>query len=226
MNIFKKIIKEAKEIDKTIESFKEIPEPEEEWIWVDGYKGTDRDMCCQGYQYELGKQYDMPEYTKIIECKSGFHLCLNLGDVLEYYNIGEGNRFFKVRALVRKSDKDNYGKALYIDCDGFNIFKGYKDKIVAKSIIFESELTIDEILKDTELEDADYKYKQMAIDGGVHYAITNRKINTLVEDGYSQAFATYLVKDDKFNIAHAIGSQKDLSMDVKVLAILYHHKGE
>ena len=26
---------------------------ENEWVWVEGYKGTDKDMCCRGYQYEL-----------------------------------------------------------------------------------------------------------------------------------------------------------------------------
>lgn len=35
--------------------------PEEKWIWVDGYKGTDKDMKCRGYQYEFGKQFDIPE---------------------------------------------------------------------------------------------------------------------------------------------------------------------
>ena len=220
MNIFKKAIKEVEEFEKLVrEEF--VPEPEEEWIWVEGYKGTDKNMCCRDYQYELGKQYDMPKDVEIKACENGFHLCLNFTDVYPYYyNIGNGNRFFKVKALVRKSDVENYGTetcgnySVYLDCD----------KLVAKSIIFISELMMDEILKDTEACGLPEEYKQAALDVSVEFAVKNYRINTLVEDGYSQAFATHLVKHDKFDIAHAIGSQKDLSMDVKVLAILYNTK--
>jgi hypothetical protein len=226
MNIFKKAITEAKELDKTVESFKETPEPEEEWIWVEGYKGTDKDMCCRGYQYELGKRYDMPEGEEIEECESGFHLCLSLPDVFYYYPVCYSNRFFKVKALVRKSDKARYGatKNYYDDYGNVVYTCSAHNKLAAKSIIFQSELTVDEICQYTEVSDLPEEYKQAAIEYGVEFAITNYKINTLIEDGYSQAFAAHLVKYDKFDFAHAIGSQKDLSMDMKVLAILYNTK--
>lgn len=219
MNIFKK----AKALDETNESVSIQPEPKlEEWIWVEGYKGTDKNMCCRDYQYELGKQYDMPKDVEIQECKSGFHLCLKLEDVFSYYSIGNGNRFFKVKALVRKSHAENYRKSVCIGNAFYSM--GHYDKLVAKSIMFISELTIDEILKDTKAEGLPEEYKQAAVECGVEFAVNNYQINTLVEDGYSQAFAIHLVKDGTFSIAHAIGSQKDLSMDVKVLAILYHKK--
>lgn len=76
------------------EKTEENKEPEE-WIWVDGYKATKADMTCYDYQYELGKQHDMPEDEDIIECRSGFHLCLRLEDVFSYYKIGKDNRFFQ-----------------------------------------------------------------------------------------------------------------------------------
>ena len=41
---------------------------DDEWIWVDGYKGTDEDMKCHDFQYELNKQFDMPEDVKIKSC--------------------------------------------------------------------------------------------------------------------------------------------------------------
>lgn len=222
MKFFKKAIKEAQELDTAItEVSTPKPEPEEEWVWVEGYKGTDRNMCCRDCQYELDKQYDMLE-DKIIECESGFHLCLTLGDVMKYYSIGQGNRFFKVKALVRKSDKDEYGEELYADCQGYRYYTGYKDKLVAKSIIFQSELTIDEIFADTAIKDWPMHYKQMAIDSSIEIATNEYHINILLEDGYSKPFAAHIVKADKFDIAHAIGSQPDLSMDMKVLTILYN----
>ena len=27
------------------------------YIWMDGYKGTDENMCCRGLQYELNKEF-------------------------------------------------------------------------------------------------------------------------------------------------------------------------
>lgn len=219
MNIFKKAIKEVEELDKACEVTP--TEPEEEWVWVEGYKGTEKDMCCREFQYELNRQFDMPEDAKIEECESGFHLCLNLYDVFLYYRIGNGHRFFKVKALVRKLDKEKYGEFIR---NGFGIPTSKHDKIVAKSIIFISELTIDEVLKYTEVDNLPEKYKHLAIEHDLYYASDKYYIDTLIEDGYSETFATHIAKINKFEIAHALGSQKDLSMDVKVLGILYDIK--
>jgi hypothetical protein len=224
MNIFKKAIKKTQETDKTIESLKETPEttpePEEEWIWVEGYKGTDKDMKCRDFQYGLGMQYDMPEDQKIQECKNGFHLCLSLYDVFSYYSIGHGNRFFKVKALVRKTDKNNCRPSFKLGNEYYTFSN--QNKLAAKSIIFTSELTYDEILKDTDAEDLPEEYKKTAIDISVSIAVLDYQLSILEEDGYSLPFATHMVKAGKFDIAHAVGSQKDLNMDMKVLAILYN----
>jgi hypothetical protein len=188
-------------------------QPEEEWIWVEGYKGTDANMCCRGYQYELGKQFDMPDDAKIKECENGFHLCLKLDDVFGYYNIGEGNRFFKVKALVHKKDYDTYGEYTW-----YSLSK--KDKIASKSIVFVSELTRDEILKGTGVEKLPEQYKDNAIKNSINYAVAEYQSDTLIADGYSVAFAASIVKSGLFSKAHAVGSQSDLSMDMKVLWIL------
>lgn len=228
MNFFKKVINEAEAISNAINGCQANytpPKPEEEWVWVEGYKGTDKDMRCIDFQYELGIQYDIPEDQEIVDCKNGFHLCLRFSDVFAYYNVGCGNRFFKVKALVRKSDKDRYGSyEKYTDHWGHTI-NGYRyDKLASKSIIFQSELTIDEILKNTDVKDLPEQYKKMAIETNVQCAIDSYRTDTLISDGYSQPFACHIIKQKLFDIAHAVGSQKDLSMDMKVLAILYNKK--
>lgn len=195
------------------------PEPEE-WIWVEGYKGTDKDLKCRDFQYELGIQYDMPEGQAIKECESGFHLCLNLMHVFSYYGVGNGNRFFKVKALVRKSDKEKYGKYESSTYMGYFVNGGrFNDKLAAKSIIFLSECTLDEILEGTDVSNLSEQYKLMAINSSVDNAMNAYRASILVEDGYSEAFALYIVNVGKFETAHAFGSQKDLSMDIKVLAM-------
>ena len=214
MSIFKKAFKEVKAFDDALESIREvvIPEPEEEWIWVEGYKGTDKNMQCRGLQFELGTQYNMPEGQEIVECRSGFHLCVKLQDVFDYYSIGDGNRFFKVKALVRKADTKRY-ESNYLS------YFGYTSKLTSKSIIFLSELTADEILKGHEIAELPEQYRLLALETSVKEATAAYQAGILIEDGYSEAFAYHIANNAKFKVAHALASQKDLSMDVKVLTM-------
>ena len=47
------------------------------------YKAFKGDMSCRGFQYEEGKTYEIKAEPKM--CKQGFHACLNLKDVFNYY---------------------------------------------------------------------------------------------------------------------------------------------
>lgn len=191
----------------------EAERAKDEWIWVEGYKGTDRDMKCRDFQFELGKQFDIPEGEEVEMCKNGFHMCLKLGDVYNYYKVGNSNRFFKVRALVRESDCEQYGC-----CDGF--YSHHINKLVAKSIVFVEELTIDEILEPfMVVKDFSDKYKKLALTVGVDEANTAMRIDTLTDYGYSKPFAQYIIDNGKYNVAMSVGSQPDLSMDVKCMII-------
>ncbi len=221
MSIFKRKQEEKEIIEQVLDKFEPIKQSEEEWIWVEGYKGTDKDMKCIGYQYELGKQYDIPDDEEVKICETGFHLCLLKKHVYSYYDIGNGNRFFKVKALVRKTDVDQYNQSQPLEINGMQYYVGNTtDKLVAKSIIFISECTRDEILKCTDAEDLPEKYKDIAIKLGVKNAVYAYRIDTLIKDGYSTAFASHIINRGLFDKAHAVGSQSDLSMDMKVLWIL------
>jgi hypothetical protein len=61
---------------------------------VVAYKGTDKDMACRGFAFELGKAYEHD--GKVVACQSGFHACENPFDVWSYYGPADGNRFFRV----------------------------------------------------------------------------------------------------------------------------------
>lgn len=190
----------------------------EEWIWVEGYKGTHEDITCNGYQYELGERHIMPPDEEIVECKSGFHLCLNLDDVFEYYPIGDNRRFFKVKALVRKNDVKKYGR--YDSC----FYCSRRDKLVSKSIEFISECTVDEILSGYITEKWTDEDKQRALSIGprrVELEVIHRtRVEELVNCGYSIPFSEYIANfDDKYMAACTVASQPGVSMDVKVLTI-------
>ena len=54
------------------------------------YKGTDKDMKCRGFQFDLGKEY-VEEEAKL--CEKGFHVCEYPLDVFAYYGPAD-SRFF------------------------------------------------------------------------------------------------------------------------------------
>jgi hypothetical protein len=58
-----------------------------------GYKATDKDMKCRGFQFELGKWFE--HEGELVECQSGFHFCEQPSGPWAYYQ-DPGTRIFKV----------------------------------------------------------------------------------------------------------------------------------
>jgi len=58
-----------------------------------GYKATDKDMKCRGFQFELGKWFE--HEGELVECQSGFHFCEQPSGPWAYYQ-DPGTRVFKV----------------------------------------------------------------------------------------------------------------------------------
>lgn len=76
--------------------------PEEDWIWVDAYKGTDANMCCKGKQYRMKIEDNFS--GKVVLGSKGYHVATNLKDCFRTYDYDFRNRFFKVKALVKRTD--------------------------------------------------------------------------------------------------------------------------
>ena len=71
-----------------------------------GYKGFNKDFCCLGFQYEVGKTYELEGDLEI--CKNGFHFCTDPQEVLKYYpswmpvvrgRYRTGNRYALIEAV-------------------------------------------------------------------------------------------------------------------------------
>ena len=78
-----------------------------------GYKATDKNMQCQGFQYAVGGEYYhpgalnlCPNDSDLKQGKGGFHFCENPLDVLDYYNLCD-SEFHTVEAA---GEIENDGK--------------------------------------------------------------------------------------------------------------------
>lgn len=170
---------------------------EAEWIWVEGYKGTDVDMQCRGLKYEVGNTIKF--HGDVEMCNSGFHLCKDLKDVFNYYSLGNKNRFFKVKALVKKLDYDNYSSNCFymVDCYGRRLGNN-NDKLVAKEIEFIEELKFKDLEKyilnlcPLVINEQDWNlYNKI----GESEYIKKYFIEQMVQYGYSNTFALVLFSE-------------------------------
>jgi hypothetical protein len=62
-----------------------------------GYKVFNSDWTCRGYQYEIGKTYEILENPKC--CKVGFHFCEKLVDCFNYYSFDPNNKVAEIEAI-------------------------------------------------------------------------------------------------------------------------------
>ena len=206
----------------------------DEYVWIKGFKGTDKDMRCQDYQYELGKQFDLDEDVEPVVCSKGFHFCKSLENVFRHYKIGDGHRFFEVEALVRKSDLDpkkkDYAKYANVAWSPYHTSSRYDDKYAAKSIRFIRELTVDEVFEvtsDEEVRGWAEEQKKRAMETSIAAVRAEVREFELCAAGYSPAFSKYIAGDTgRYKTAIAMASLPDMSMDVKVLAIFIDNQDE
>lgn len=64
-----------------------------------GYKVFDKNWCCRGFQYEVGKTYTHEGEIKL--CTAGFHFCENLIDCFDYYPF---NKEMNVAEIIARGD--------------------------------------------------------------------------------------------------------------------------
>ena len=91
---------------------------------VRGYKVTDKNMQCRGYQFELKKEFI--HSGEPVLCKNGFHFCEKLINCFDYYSFDPENRIFEIVAK--------------------NVINDDGNKSVCSVIFFEKELTWFDVL--------------------------------------------------------------------------------
>ena len=74
---------------------------------ITSYKGFDKNMKCRGFQYEVGKEYEMDGEIKY--CKQGFHACKSPMEVWDYYDM-LSSRYAEVEQSGKIDKEENSTK--------------------------------------------------------------------------------------------------------------------
>ena len=186
--------------EKQQEFMVEPKKSDEKYIWVEGFKGTQENMCCTVTSYGFSvnykrktEQYEL-NVPKILEgepavSKNGFHFCKDLDSVFRYYPFDFHNRYFKVKALVKKEE---YNNEFY-----FNF--------AAKEIILYEE--VKQYLKCTSKRYHEpYQFTKKDFEGvkeiGKERYFKNKFISELVKLGHSYLLSELVVEQCSCDIAY------------------------
>ena len=71
------------------------------------YKGFNSKLQCRGFQYEIGKEYELSKGEKPEACSSGFHACPNPADLFGFYAPNDGNRYCEVELSGYVDDSES-----------------------------------------------------------------------------------------------------------------------
>ena len=74
---------------------------------ITSYKGFDKNMQCRGFQYEVGKEYEMDGEIKC--CNRGFHACKSPMEVLDHYDM-LNSRYAEVEQSGKIEEEENSTK--------------------------------------------------------------------------------------------------------------------
>lgn len=176
------------------ENLKSTCDKNEDWVWVDGYKGMSLDMTgYNNYQYEIGGVYKILDCEEIRIGGCGFHFCDSIESVFTntMYDNPLECRIFKVRGLINKSR-----------CNRFTY--------VAKEIQILEEISDDEyfaVMNFEWINDKEdlKKYKAKTREEVVD-SIKRFRINQLIEIGYSETFSCILADQITYTVPSGIYS--------------------
>ena len=148
-----------------------------------GFKAMNMDMNCRGFQFEVGKTYQIDNEMPLELCSgSGFHFCLNFEDVFNYYN-WEKSHVFKVKTESEVVTE--------------------KDKSITKEITILEEITKQDIdFKKLKTDNAKYFYEIFLEDNEeiIFNKFKNNKdwdVREAVVEKLSDEKLIYYFKDDK-----------------------------
>lgn len=239
MKIFNSLIKNNNtENTQSISTDKKI---EEEWIWVEGYKGfyysNNVLYGYNNYEYTVGETYDIGNDEELKIYGNGFHFCKNLSDVFSFYGLLRQSKndicyivnplyydtkFCHVKALVKKSDWENKSEK-YVS-KSIELIKEVSNEELWGSLGGKNPTIYIQLVGDEKISFEDFcKIKKDGYDRFIaNYLVEyySNKKHELISLGYSEIFAELLIKNYKSRIELAIAlGNENISNDLRVYTI-------
>ena len=206
---------------------------EEKYVWIEGYKGTDKDMKCNGYQYEFGKIHVYEGTPKL--CEAGFHFCKQLDNVFHYYPIGNNHRYFKVRAkynpkanplpglssILFNSDKEVAIEIEFLEeLDITETIMSQFFGVIKRQITGKGFSTLDKNITDRFLENKDYYINKIKSSEASYKSIVDDIISETLTKYYSPALVSFMVNNSLslkvLDTALILGPDDTISNDMKI----------
>ena len=120
---------------------------------IKSFKGFKPDFSCLGFQYEVGKEYEMPE-DGIKVCEKGFHACESPLEVLDHYFFDENGNMCRFAEVEQSGVIDKENGSTKVCSSKIKIKAELKfGDLIRAGVEWIKEITRPEKIKDSDLND-------------------------------------------------------------------------
>ena len=132
---------------------------------IKSFKGFNPDFSCRGMQYEVGKEYEMPE-DGIKVCRKGFHACESPLEVLDHYFFDEDGNMCRFAEVEQSGKIDREEKSTKVCSSRIKIKAELKfGDLVRAGVEWLKEITRPEKVNDSALNDNGNRSAQIGSSG-------------------------------------------------------------
>ena len=178
---------------------------------ITAYKAFDKNMKCRGFQYRIGKEYDIDGEIEL--CGQGFHACKSPCEIWEYYNMLCGAPRFAEVELSGKILEDNSSTKVCSSHIKIKKELSLTDIINLSTTYFKNTASISETktdgLKTFRLCDLNFNTELVKINSDDNFIVINAdKVNTIISASGSH---TTINSNAQFNQLCSTGSYAKIS---------------
>lgn len=178
---------------------------------ITAYKAFDKNMKCRGFQYRIGKEYDIDGEIEL--CGQGFHACKSPCEIWEYYNMLCGAPRFAEVELSGKILEDNSSTKVCSSHIKIKKELSLTDIINLSTTYFKNTASISETktdeLKTFRLCDLNFNTELVKINSDENFITINAdKVNTIISASGSH---TTINSNAQFNQLCSTGSYAKIS---------------
>ena len=132
---------------------------------IKSFKGFNPDFSCRGMQYEVGKEYEMPE-DGVRVCNQGFHACESPLEVLDHYFFDEDGKMCRFAEVEQSGKIDREENSTKVCSSRIKVKAELKfGDLVLAGVEWLKEITRPEKVNDSTLNDKGNRSAQIGSSG-------------------------------------------------------------